>query len=285
MLYLLNSYPSWVFLMFILSGLAFIALTSFFLVRRFFPKLLTDEMSPAFGVMGTSYGFLLGFSIAILWQNYTAATNVTAAEAANFSLIINDIQLLKPDDQLKLIKGLKDYITIVKNEEWEAMKWGESAPMAWKSIHDITDSMRTIQPETPLEKLAYDSIYNQLGKVVENRSKRIQAIETILPFGVKILLIIGAIFIVYSVSVNNTKNKLNHLMSILMVSFLLAFNLTLAFVLAYPFAGENRVTGKGLIDIIPVRIKLIAKVLKEKQQAKEEGKPHSPKDDKIIQVH
>ncbi len=272
-------------LLFIMTGLSSISLASFFVVRRFFPKFLTTEMSPAFGVMGTSYGFLLGFSIAILWQNYTAATNVTAAEAANFSLIINDVQLLKPDDQLKLIKGLKDYITIVKNEEWEAMKWGESAPMAWKSIHDVTDSMRSIQPESPLEKLAYDSIYKEIGNVVENRSKRIQAIETILPFGVKVLLIIGAIFIVYSISVNDTKNKINHIMSILMVSFLLAFNLTLAFVLAYPFAGENRVPGKGLIDVIPVRLKLIEKVLKEKQQAQEEVKKNPPVESKSSSPH
>lgn len=285
MLYLLNTYPAWVLLLFIMTGLSVISLLSFFLVRRFFPKLLTSEMSPAFGVMGTSYGFLLGFSIAILWQNYTAATNVTAAEAANFSLIINDVQLLNQDDQLKLLKGLKEYITLVKNEEWEAMKWGESAPMAWKSIHDVTDSMRSIHPESPLEKLAYESIYKELGNVVENRSKRIQAIETILPFGVKILLIIGAIFIVYSVSVNDTRNKLNHLMSILMVSFLLAFNLTLAFVLAYPFAGENRVPGKGLIDIIPVRIKLIEKIIKEKKQAELEAKHNSPVESKSPSDH
>lgn len=247
--------------------LAILSLLFFFIVRRFFPKLLTETMSPAFGVMGTSYGFLLGFSIAILWQNYTAASNVTAAEAGNFSLLLNDLQILPDDAQLKLLKGLVDYINIVKNQEWEAMKWGESAPIAYKAIHDLALAMRTIEPVGTLEHLAYDDIYKELGNILQNRSARIQAIQTILPFGVQVLLIIGAVFIIFSVAVNDTKNRINHIMSMVMVSFLLSFNLGLAFILAYPFSGDNHVPGKALIEIIPIRLKLLQKQLKEAQKA------------------
>lgn len=267
MRYLLNTLPSSLFILSIMLGLSFLSLIFFFVVRRYFPKLLTETMSPAFSVMGTSYGFLLGFSIAILWQNYTAAGNVTAAEAGNFSLLLNDLQILPQDAQLKLLKGLVDYINLVKHQEWEAMKWGESAPVAYKAIHDLSLIMRTIEPVGTLEHLAYADIYKEIGNILQNRSARIQAIETILPYGVKILLIIGAVFIIFSVSVNDTKSRINHLISMIMVSFLLSFNLGLAFILAYPFSGDNRIPGRALIEIIPVRLKLLQKQLKEAQQA------------------
>jgi hypothetical protein len=134
---MLNLFPTWMLIGFLMIAFSLSATFFFITIRRYYPKLLSETMSPAFGVMGTSYGFLLGFTIAILWQNYTASSNVTAAEAANFNLIINDLQLLAPEAQLKLIAGIKSYINIIRDVEWSAMKRGESASNAWAALNSL----------------------------------------------------------------------------------------------------------------------------------------------------
>ncbi len=251
---LVNMLPSWMFIALLMAFFLLSATIFFFAVRRYFPKLLTEQMSPAFTVMGTSYGFLLGFVIAILWQNYTAATNIVATEASNINLLINNLQLFPPDVQLKLIKVIRVYIDILKDHEWEAMRWGEPAHETWRTINDLYKTLLTIKPEGTLENQAYGSILRHLDSISENRATRIHMLHTIIPVGVRVLLLAGALFIVFSVTVNDTKNKLNHFITVMMVCFLLAFNLGLAFLLAFPYSGDIGVSGEMLNKVIPERL-------------------------------
>lgn len=260
--YLVNMLPAWLFILLMMVFFSTAAILFFVVVRRRFPKLLTEQMSPAFTVMGTSYGFLLGFVIAILWQNYTAATNIVATEASNINLLINNMQLFPPDVQLKLIKGLKVYLGILKGQEWDAMKWGEPAHETWRTINDLYKTLITIKPEGTLQTNAYGSILRHLDSISENRATRIHMLHTIIPVGVRVLLVAGALFIVFSVTVNDTKNKLNHFITVMMVCFLLAFNLGLAFLLAFPYSGDIGVSGEMLNQVIPERLNNMEEKLK-----------------------
>lgn len=251
---LVNMLPSWVFIALLMAFFALAATVFFFVVRRYFPKLLTEQMSPAFTVMGMSYGFLLGFVIAILWQNYTAATNIVATEASNINILINNMQLLPPDAQLKIIKGLNVYLDILKDKEWGTMRWGEPAHETWRTINDLYKDLLSIKPEGALQTNAYETILKQLDRISENRATRINMLHTIIPVGVRLLILIGALFIVFSVTVNDTKNKLNHFITVIMVCFLLSFNIGLAFLLAFPYSGDIGVNGDMLTKVIPERL-------------------------------
>lgn len=251
---LLNFLPSWEFTLFLFSVLLVASLVFYIIARKVFPKLLTETMSPAFGVMGTSFGFILGFSIAILWQNYTAATKSTIDEGTSFNVLINNISALKPEDQLKMIGGIETYIDILKTKEWPAMSQGTFAPEAWSAFNNLYAIMRSITPTDLIEMNAYSDMARQLDSIGASRTSRLQEMNPMLDLGIRLVIILGAFFIIYSVAVNDTKNKLNHIISMVVVCFLLAFNVGVAFILAYPFSGTIGIKGTILLEDVPIRL-------------------------------
>jgi hypothetical protein len=254
---MVNWLPSWMVIVVIMVGLTALAFMFYYSLRRYLPKHVVETESPGFGVMGASYGFLLGFTISILWQNYVYAVGVTLSEASALNNIVTNILALAPADQTKLIAAVQNYLTILKDVEWAEMCYGRSAPEAWAALYNISDVMSTVTPTGTFAKNSYKGIVYLLDEVAKNRAMRINAIQTILPVGIRGLLIAGAIYIVFAVTERQSKSKVSHVIAMLAVCFLLAFNIGLAFILAYPFSSDVGISGKVLIDDIPARIKTL----------------------------
>jgi hypothetical protein len=122
--------------------------------------------------------------------------------------------------------------------------------------------MRTIHPVSALDNITYADIYARIGDIAKNRSSRTQYIQTILPVGIRVLLILGAIFIVFSLAVHDPKRRLNHFITVIMVCFLLSFNLGIAFLLAYPFSSDVGIKGDVLTRVVPDRLAALEKSLR-----------------------
>jgi hypothetical protein len=245
---------TWQFIGMVFTILLCSSLLIYFLARRIFPKLLTDTMSPAFGVMGTSFGFILGFTIAILWQNYTAGMKYVQDEGTSFNILINNLSPLDPKDQLKLVEGVDDYISVLKKREWPAMSRGTYSPEAWTAYNRLYAIMRSIKPSSHTATSAYSDIYRQLDAIGVSRTARLETMNPMIDVGIRLVIVLGAFFIIYSVAVNDTKNQLNHFVSMIVVCFLLAFNVGISFILAYPYSGTLKIQGKSLLEDIPVRL-------------------------------
>jgi hypothetical protein len=252
--YLVNQLPVWAFDLLIIFCVILFSAIVYFGVRRFFPKLQTETLSSAFAVLGTSYAFLLGFTISILWQNYSGAMKATTSEATFFNQIINDLPSLAPVDQIKIITGMQNYIEVMKTQEWPAMRIGEVTNVGWTALNRLYAIMYSITPSGAEDKLAYHDILATLNKIEFTRVDRLVSIDPLLNLGLRWIILLGAAFIVYSVSVNETKNKTNNLLTILIVCTLVSCNLGLVFLLNYPFSGQMGIKGERLLIDTPIRL-------------------------------
>lgn len=251
---LVNLLPLWGFDLFMIICVTLFATFIYFSARQFFPRLLTDSLSSAFTVLGTSYGFILGFTISILWHNYSGALKVTVNEATDFNIIINNLIALAPDAQLKIIDGIQNYIDVMKNHEWPEMQAGNITNAGWSALNHLYSIMYSIKPDGTLEKMAYSDILGILDRIEVARVSRLVSVDPLLNLGLRWVIIFGAAFIIYSVSVHDTKNKVNNLMTIILVCTLVSFNLGLVFLLNYPFSGSLAITGERLLVDTPIRL-------------------------------
>jgi hypothetical protein len=238
-------------------------------------------MPPSFNVIGTAVGFLLGFTIALLWQNYSNALRLSLEEASTFYLILDSIEVLSPQTQGKFIPAVQNYLTILTDTEWPAMRLGLGTSEAWDAFHNIIQVMRGITP-SPDEASAYASIMKYLDTVAINRLARLQTVDPILSIELFSVIIAGACFIVFSVAAHNPPNQHHHVITIGAVCLLLAFNIGLALVLTYPFSGSYGIKAKALLEGIPARLKQIERDNNKKLYAERFGsKPAEVKTEEV----
>jgi len=233
-----------------------ISLASYIIVKRYFPKLLTDTMPPTFAVISGAFAFLLGFTISLLWQNYTNANKLTLDEAVSFYVMIDSLLALDLVAQGKMILGLQNYLTVLKELEWPAMHLGRAIPDGWNAHHQLYEIMRSIKP-TAEQASAYGNIFRLLDNIAVTRMARLQTVDPILGIGLHFVILAGAFFVLFSVAINRTGEIVSHYLSICIVCILLAFNIGLAVYLTYPFSGDIGIQGKALLEGIPSRLNKI----------------------------
>lgn len=264
---IVNMVPSWGVVAILIVCFVLVAFISYTFVRRFFPKLLTDAMPPSFGVIGTAVGFLMGFTIALLWQNYQSALRLSLDESANFYLMLENAQYLDPASQSKVLSSIDNYLTALKDKEWPSMRLGLKTSDGWNAFNQINETMHSITP-TGSETAAYNNIMRLLDSVTTNRLQRFQTVDPLLSIELFPVIILGAFFIIFSVAAHSPKNTYSHILSIFVVCVLIAINIGLAVLITYPFSGGYAVKGTALLEGIPRKLKEIERENNKKLYAK-----------------
>ena len=121
------------------------------------------------------------------------------------------------------------------------MKWGEPSPRASAALEGLHATVRSIEPQTPVEQVFYRSSVDHLNTITLMRRQRLQQSQEELSPLLRILLIVGAIVFItlaYPASVRRVGAR------ILIVggaSAFVSFAYLLTMVMDYPFAGETPV--------------------------------------------
>lgn len=250
---IVNMLPSWGVILILILCFGTVALISYFTLRRFYPKVLTETLTPAFGVIGTAVAFLLGFTIALLWQNYQNALKLSLDEASNFYLILENIRALSVDNQTKVIAAVQEYFKALNTQEWPALRLGLGTSAAWDAFSNIYDTMRSIVPSAT-ESNSYTTIIKLLDSIAVNRLARLQTVDPLLSIDLLPVIIFGAFFLVFSVAANNPESKGNHAVTMMLICTLLAINIGLAILITYPFSGAYGIQAKALLEGIPQKL-------------------------------
>ena len=190
---LVNSLPLWGFYLLMIICVTLFVTFIYFSVRKFAPRLLTDSLSPAFTVLGTSYGFILGFTISILWHNYSGAMRVTVSEATDFNIIINNLVALAPEAQIKIIDGIQNYIDVMKNQEWAEMQAGNVTNAGWSALNHLYSIMYSISPL--VLEMAYSDILGILDRIEAARVSRLVSVDPLLDLGLGGLLYLALLLL------------------------------------------------------------------------------------------
>jgi hypothetical protein len=203
-------------------------------------KLVNDVTGWQLGILGTTYGVILGFMLFTVWNDFRAAEVNTNLEASSL-LTVSRIgaALPAPDREAIYRLGLK-YAEAAINDDWPAMQVqrdsGASQRVAgemWK----VLAAMKSADAGNSADHLA-----NALKDLSERRNLREQELRDRVPVILWVLLVVGAGATVGSSCLLGNDNKWLHYCQVLALTFVVSVTLAAIGDLARPFEGAVSVT-------------------------------------------
>ena len=202
--FLLNTLTTWQFLLYLTLLMTVMATLIFILTKRLvhvsFHKHNKELFTLAISIIIANYGFLLGFIIIYLWQDIGHAMTLVSEEAAQLSIIVSDCFAFSSDFQHQFLNAVGQYIKYVVHDEWETMRWGNSSLLAQNAMQNIYHVVQSYTPQGKKEEIFYLELISHLDLVLENRRLRLDAVSSILIGPLRFIMVLGAIFIVFFIS-------------------------------------------------------------------------------------
>src|SRR5262245_46836642 len=194
-----------------------------------------------YSMIGLVYGVYLAFTIIAVWEQFSAAEEVTTAEATHLSTLWRDAQALPAEDRTASQRQLLEYADSVVHDEWPAMA-GQHGPAARTSAiyEDLWRRYYAVQLDagSPVQIAFYQETLRRLNDLSLLRRRRLLAAQSELPQLMWILLLAGGVVTVLFTLVFGTRHAWVQYAVIAVVTSLVTFSILLVDAMQYPFSGD-----------------------------------------------
>ncbi|MBA3813252.1 MAG: DUF4239 domain-containing protein [Alphaproteobacteria bacterium] len=240
--YLINHLSAGEFIALLMCSILCLALTLSFLSNKYLTSFMSYDNNRFtgyfLGSISASYGFILGFIIVTLWRELYEVKIFIMHEAEYLSLLVYNSSAFPISTQSELNNGIEQYIKVIIQDEWPLMHLGKVSEKTVPALLNLFHLIQSYSPETRIEETFYNQFINNLNRVVEFRRKRLEYLDSSLIDVIRFMLGFGLIIILFLISLLDSDSKKLKILSIILVSGMLSFNLGLAFLLDYPLAGS-----------------------------------------------
>jgi hypothetical protein len=204
-------------------------------------KLVNDVTGWQLGILGTTYGVILGFMLYTVWNDFRAA-EINANLEATSLLTVSRIAagLPSPERETFHALGLK-YAEVAMNQEWPAMQVQQDSHASELVVGDMWKLLTKIKADGSGGG-SVDHLTSALSELAERRNLREQELQTRLPGMLWLLLLAGAGATVGSACLLGNDNQWLHYCQVLALTFVVAVTLASIADLARPFEGAVSVT-------------------------------------------
>jgi hypothetical protein len=172
-----------------------VAVTAMLLVRRSAPEGSYfsdgDRASGVFGVLATGFAIFAGFVIFLAFTTYDQSRSGAEAEALTVAQQFEAAQFFPARDRERLTGELICYGRSVAFREWPQMRDGATSPINPWAVA-LFRSLKTVDPQTPVEQSAYDKWLDQTSDREEARRDRVHGAAGIIPDSIWIVLLLTA---------------------------------------------------------------------------------------------
>ena len=220
------------------------------LLNRVWPvenrKIINDVNAWQMGVLGTTYGVILGFMLFTVWTDFREAEIDVALETASL-LNVHRMAVGLPSPQREIIRELTvKYADAAVNQEWPAMQAQRESHAAGVVMRQMWQVLTATQPQTPGQINSMNHLTSALSNLAERRRLRQEQHENKLPHILWILLIVGGAATVTSSCLLGNDKKWLHYCQVMALTFVVAVTLAAIADLARPFEGALAVAPTAL---------------------------------------
>ena len=202
-------------------------------------KLVNDVTGWQLGILGTTYGVILGFMLYTVWNDFRTAEVNTNLEASSLLTVSRTgAGLASPDREAIHAMALK-YAEVAINEEWPLMQVQQDSNASQRVVVDM---WKVVTEMKPGGGNGADHLANALKELSERRNLREQELRDRLPKILWLLLLAGAGATVGSACLLGNDNEWLHYCQVLALTFVVSVTLASIADLARPFEGAVSVT-------------------------------------------
>jgi Protein of unknown function (DUF4239) len=204
-------------------------------------KLVNDVTGWQLGILGTTYGVILGFMLYTVWNDFRGAEVNTNMEASSL-MAVSRIGGMLPSPARESIRALGvKYAEAAIDEDWPAMQVQEESLASERVVQDMWNVLTQVK-SGGMESGSIDHLTSALKELSERRNLRSEEFRNRLPRILWLLLIVGASVTVGSSCLLGNDNKWLHYCQVLALTFVVAVALVSIADLARPFEGGVSVT-------------------------------------------
>jgi Protein of unknown function (DUF4239) len=215
-------------------------------------KLINDVTGWQLGILGTTYGVILGFMLYTVWIDFRAA-EINAAQEASSVLTVTRIASALPVEAREEFRtlGIK-YADAVVHQEWPAMQHQQENRAGEMIEIDMWKLLAVVKNDASTSN-SVDHLTQVLSQLSERRGLREEQLRGRLPVVLWILLLAGGGATVLSSCVLGNDNKWLHYCQVLALTFVVAVTLTAIADLARPF--------EGAVSVSPIAFERVEKMM------------------------
>jgi hypothetical protein len=221
------------------------------LLNRWWPiqnrKVINDVTGWQLGVLGTTYGVILGFMLYTVAEGFRAAQVDADLEAASM-LNVYRIAGGLPSPQKEHIRDLaRRYESVVVNQEWPAMQSQRQDRSADPLIDEMWAVLETSTADSVIASNSLDHIQYAISNLSERRNMRDQQRSNQMPGLLWGLLVLGAGATILSSCLLGNDKKWLHYCQVAALTFVVVTTLAAIADLARPYEGSVAVKPTAFI--------------------------------------
>lgn len=204
------------------------------------------------GVLGTTYGVILGFMLYTVAEGFRAA-EIDASLEATSMLNIYRIAGGLPSPQKDHIRDLaRRYESVVVNQEWPAMQHQQEGRTADGVINEMWSVLETVKADSVISTNSLDHIQYAMSNLSERRNMRNRQRSNQMPALLWGLLILGAIATILSSCLLGNDKKWLHYCQVAALTFVIVTALAAIADLARPYEGSVAVSPSAFVQALEV---------------------------------
>ncbi len=210
------------------------------ILNRFWPiknrKLVNDVTGWQLGILGTTYGVILGFMLYTVWTDFHVAEVNTNMEATSLVAVSRIAAGLPMPEREEFHALAVKYAEAAIGEEWPAMQRQEDSHASEAVAAEMWKLLTATKAENGANN-SIDHLTSALSDLSERRNLREEELNVKLPRMLWVLLLAGAAATVGSSCLLGNDNMWLHYLQVLALTFVVAVALAAIADLARPFEG------------------------------------------------
>lgn len=200
----------------VVAGAGVVAILGLWIARGFLDQHDLQASSDVVGnylqTVGTIYAVLLAFVVQSVWSQFNDARVCVEREANEVSDLYRLTDGLPDASRVPLQAALRRYVDKVIEHEWRAMAKGDedTIELIGKELDDVWTGLHSCETTNDCERSLHSEALSRFNDLSDARSSRLSAARTRMPFGLSLLLYIGAMVMVLSMYILAVDNFTVH---------------------------------------------------------------------------
>jgi hypothetical protein len=194
-----------------------------------------------FATAGVIYAVLLGFTVIIVLEQYIAAENAVAQEAAALITVAHETSSYSEPARGQIHDQLRAYAQFVINEEWRTMDEVTLEHEESRSAQAAINRLWSIYQSVPPSQTNPHTL-DSLDALSIQRAIRLQSNVAALPQVLWFGLVLGGAVMIYYCWALHMKNVLLHATMTALLAGVIAMGLWTIVMLNHPFTGDLHVS-------------------------------------------
>ena len=226
----------WLLLSSIIVVAIAVALSCVSLMDRLMPGVGTQQnsmISPYLSVCGIVYGALLGFTVVVSWQQYSAAQAIVVSEATSLTTLYRQTTAMPQPEQAQLRALLRTYTTD-EGAEWEPQPSNNSARPTLVQMYRVVGD----QPASVASMPINGPFLSELTELASHRTMRRIQTQPHIPPPLWAGLIAGALVLTTLTAILRLGSKAAHAALTSAIAILLGLLLWIVLTLDHPIGSE-----------------------------------------------